>query len=235
MTYKNSICIGQLAFLSMILTGCFCPGIRAFSLGYSTEIPKLQQDGLSEPASIVLVIDMSISTSRGASAELQALSSSLTVFIQKNNPQNEYSVIDLRSYATLLLDRAIDPKVVLEKLNKLFSGRKEGGTALYEAGYLALKKAAQGRYHRRFILLASDGIDTTSSKTAEGLVKTMAGAGIPTYTISLSSTEKDTRIVNQGRRFLEAIAKVSGGKSFKPKNAEEIGSIMEDIGKEIRQ
>ena len=232
---NNRSIVFHLAFIPIVLSIGFYQFITSFSEAHATPLHTSQHASSSEPASIVLVVDMSASLFGGKDDERQALSNSLAQLVQTNNPQCEYSIVSVSTEPSLLVDRATDTKAVLDRLNRLFSRRKGGATALYDACDLALKKISQAKYSRRLILIISDGVDTSSYKTIDGLHKAMVGSKTPIYTINIGSSATDIHTFNQGKRFLEDIAGASGGKSFIPKNTEEIKFAIESIQEELRR
>ena len=215
-----------------VLTACLCVCVAAGRDAVSG-IP--QQPSGSEPASVMLLIDTSSSTFHRGNEERAAFSSSLAHLIEAGNQQNEYSIIVVSTDAKLVLDRATDTKVAVDKAKKLIDERTSGATALYDAYYLAVKKMEQSRYQRRLILIISDGIDTSSSKTIDSLNKVMAELRVPTYSIAIRDSENNRQLSNRGERFLDEIARVSGGKSFKPKKPEEIRNAFERIGNDLNK
>jgi VWFA-related protein len=213
-------------------------GLYGNSSGYVSTISYTQQQNASnqvdEPASIVLVIDMSSSAFNKKEDERQAFSDSLLHFVQHANQQNEYYLIAVRTRPYLLLERVTDTKIVINRIKKLFSEGQKGATALYDACYVGVSKLMQSKYGRRLAIIVSDGIDTSSSKSFKDLQKLAVKIQVRLYTVSISSIEKDLVTSMQGKIVLGALAEASGGKSFHLRNIEEIRSAFETISTELK-
>lgn len=60
-------------------------------------------------------------------------------------------------------------------------------------------------------------------------------AKVPIYTIRIIGSRRDSGSQEFGEIMLQAIADASGGKSFRPKSAEEIRLAFESIAAELKQ
>src|SRR5215467_7842011 len=68
-------------------------------------------------------------------------------------------VISFDSAVELLQDFTDDPEILADKIRKIRAG---GGTALYDAVYLAVNKKLAGQEGRRVVILITDGDDNSS-------------------------------------------------------------------------
>ncbi len=135
-----------------------------------------------------------------------------------------------------------------ELADAIRSQRAGGGTALYDAVYLACKtKLAEGDPDqvRKMIILLSDGNDTFSTVTREEAIEMARRYGVTIFTVSTSSppTEhKDARYLQEpckymashGDQVLQRFAEATGGHSFCPFNPLDVGYSFQKLADELR-
>jgi Ca-activated chloride channel family protein len=112
--------------------------------------------------------------------------------------------------------------------------RPGGGTALYDALYLAcrdrLLSTGDTESVRKAIILISDGDDNQSRATRQEAIDMATRAGVIVYTISTNfSPNKDS-----GERALERISDQTGGRTFFPFKVEDVANAFTDIQQELR-
>jgi Ca-activated chloride channel homolog len=133
--------------------------------------------------------------------------------------------------------------------------RAGGGTALYDAVYAAsqylLTKSPIPRGPnadvRRVLLVISDGDDNSSERSRGDAIEMAQRAGVIIYTISTSTnnlneddeTDSNKQVQrkfgkDEGDRVLDQLASETGGRSFFPFRADDLGQSFLDIGDELR-
>jgi Ca-activated chloride channel family protein len=128
------------------------------------------------------------------------------------------------------------------------STHSHGGTALYNAVYIALKQFGRASHHeddvrRQAIVVLSDGADTTSLVNFDDVLALAHQMGVNIYTVALQSEYALQQLVQQGGRryFSEAdyamktLARDTGAESFFPASTELKGiyaSIATDLASE---
>jgi Ca-activated chloride channel family protein len=122
-----------------------------------------------------------------------------------------------------------------------------GGTALYNALYIALRvftplHGAGAELRRRAIVVLSDGDDTSSLIGFDEVLDVARRSGVTIYTISVTSPAALARELALGGRrgpsgggyALRTLARDTGGRAFFPLEASELkdiyGSIAEELG-----
>lgn len=178
------------------------------------------------PASISIVLDTSESMSGDKFGRARE---ALARFIETSHSGDEYSLISFSERVRLLLDLTHDGDAVLDKFKNV---EPKGETALYDAAYLGVEKAGRGTHAKRAILVISDGIDNCSRYTFEELRRLLQESDVVFYAGGiLGSPGAESRA---GRRTLQELASVSGGKAFFPWDASEMYEAFERIALELR-
>lgn len=154
-------------------------------------------------------------------------------------------VIGFDATPTLVHDFTDEPQELADAIRSLRAG---GGTALYDAVYLACKmKLAQGSPDevRKMIILLSDGNDNFSTVTREEAIEMARRFGVTIFTVSTTSppTEhKDARylqdpckfMASHGDKVLQRFAEATGGRSFCPFNPLDVGYTFQKLADQLR-
>lgn len=125
------------------------------------------------------------------------------------------------------------------------STHSHGGTALYNAVYIALKQFgrashAEGDVRRQAIVVVSDGADTTSLVSFDDVLALAHQMGVNIYTVALQSEDAAQQAMQQtGRRYfseadyaMKTLARDTGAQSFFPA-ATELKSIYASIATDL--
>lgn len=173
-----------------------------------------------------------------------------------------YGVIRRDKDQAFLMDVDDSPEVVqdftgdLDRLRDVIQHQRAGGgTALYDAVYEAARHLATHVPQppgtpleaRGVLVVISDGDDNVSRHSRGEALEMAQRAGVVIYTISTSTnwilTDKETDSSNSanrkyfkddGDRLLEQFANDSGGQSFFPYHADDLGISFANIEEELR-
>lgn len=184
---------------------------------------------VAEPVSVVIVVDTSASVESLSGANGKGFRESFARFAQAGGGRDEFFVVKVSTSASLYLDRTEDAGAVSKKLSELFSSREPGATALFDGCALALQKLSGGKHERRLLLVMSDGVDTTSELTLEGIQHLLKGSGVQLFAVEVGQ-RRPVGSFDDGFRTLESLAKASGGAAYRLKKKEsEFDSILSSI------
>jgi VWFA-related protein len=106
----------------------------------------------------------------------------------------------------------------------------EGKTALYDALMAGLDRLDHASRARRILIVVSDGGDTASRATLDGVLTRARSSNVTIYTIGLFDPDDHDR--NPG--VLKSLANATGGERFLPKSAGPLMQVCAQIAREIR-
>ncbi len=181
------------------------------------------------PLRIALLIDVSNSIRERFRFELEAAAEFLRRVIR---PKVDKALIyAFHMEPELILPLTDDVELLSRKLRELRPG---GGTAMYEALYLACRDHLmldQPRYkYRRAVIIIGDGEDNSSRFTRDQALEMAYRAETVIYAISTNIS----RVETDGDRVLKYYARETGGRAFFPFKAEDLAQDFENIANELR-
>jgi len=181
------------------------------------------------PLSLGIVFDVSGSMQ----GKIDRARDALKAFIQTSHREDDFFLITFNEQPRLVAEFT-DSSTLVGKLDLV---TPHGNTALIDAVYLGLEKAAQGHHRKRALLLISDGQDNASRYSFGNLRQLLKESDTQIYCIGISEQEIDIparRLRQAGRLALEEIAQITGGKAFFPRSAEEMEVIISRLAVELR-
>lgn len=143
-------------------------------------------------------------------------------------------------------DYTDDPLDLADAIRSLRAG---GGTALYDAVYLACKmklSEGSGNNFRKMIILLSDGNDIYSTVTREETVEMCRRNDVTLFTVSTGAppikyTQKAQHLQNpcevmgqEGDKILRGLAESTGGAAYCPFDTIDVGRSFEEIANQLR-
>jgi Ca-activated chloride channel homolog len=183
------------------------------------------------PISIALVLDCSASMKNKIEYEYQALQE----FLGNANSQDEYFAVTVSDKPKLIATSS-DTLGTLQ--DRLSAAQAKGRTALFDAIYLAISQLRTARYHRRALLIISDGGDNTSRYTKNEIKNVIAEADVLTYAIGIFDEEPipllKTLEEKMGRDWLSELTDASGGRTIAADDRHAIPQIAAVISRELR-
>ena len=198
------------------------------------EITYFGQDDV--PSTVGVVID----SSGSMRDKFDLVTDATHLFLSMNNPENELFCISFKSQVRLEEDFTHDVYDIYDALDNMILS---GGTALYDAIYLAVEKASGGSELKRSVVVFTDGEDKDSYYSHEELLEKVEESDVRLYIVSFLDKELATSggffgIFKSARgkiqQAIRAIPETTGGESFFPEKIEELSEIFRSIAYELR-
>jgi len=134
--------------------------------------------GERRPLRLALALDVSGSMD----TKIRQVEEALRHFIDLLEQADQIMVITFSDRVHVVQDFTSDRERLASVLDRLEPG---GGTTLYDAAYLAIQRVAQGPAESKAVVLVSDGVDTSSSRTFDELREFARRAEVPVFSIGL--------------------------------------------------
>ena len=181
------------------------------------------------PLTMALLIDTSQSVAPKLKFEQEAATS---FFYNVLRDKDRAMLLEFDSGVTLIQDFTNDANKMAKQIKSL---RAAGGTALYDAIYLACDEKLIRETGRKAIVILSDGEDQSSKMTFDQALEMALRAEATIFSISVNRGGffgvGDTK---NGDRVLKQLADESGGRSFFPFKVEELEDAFRQINQELR-
>ncbi len=210
-----------------------------------------------KPFTVILLLDTSPSTAY----KIEEIQQSAIAFVDQLKPQDSVMVIEFDENIHVLTEATNNRQKIYKAIKQADFG---GGTSLYDAVDFSLRKRLNAVAGRKAIVLFTDGVDTTSFKAgyddnlsdaeeADALVFPIyyntffdnnrrnggvlsspfpfpgGGSGYP----APGTTSEEYAL---GRKYLNDLADISGGKVFIPEKTEGgLTAAFEGIAEELRR
>ncbi|HLG14405.1 MAG TPA: VWA domain-containing protein [Blastocatellia bacterium] len=182
------------------VTGLEKNNFEVFDDGVKQEVAMFGDE--DAPLTLGIIYDVS-----GSMSDLTQRSfAALKRLFETSHQDDEYFIIAFNNRAKLVQDFTISPS---EILSRVIFVKAKGMTALYDAVYLGIEKARQGRHQKKALLLISDGEENNSRYSGRELRELIREADVPVYSIGISD-------LYMGSGTLENISGWSGGQAFSP-------------------
>jgi Ca-activated chloride channel family protein len=179
------------------------------------------------PATLGIVYDVSGSMRLRINRSLYALRR----FVETSQPDDEFFLVGFNRRVTLLRDFTSSGE---QLANGLTLVAPEGRTALYDAAFMGIEKARQGRHQKKALLIISDGQDNNSRYTFSELRDLVREADVQLYAIGIVDLAREAELGPYGEAVLEELARSTGGRAFFPTSEEELVDVCTQIALELR-
>lgn len=219
-------------------SGHFVGGLKKenftlFEDGVVQSIASFNQEDV--PVSLGILID----TSGSMRSKIDMVGRAALEFIRASNPDDEVFLIGFNDEVELLEDYTNDIDLITDSLDNIIV---TGGTALYDAVYLGIQKAAKGVKPKKAIVVISDGEDRDSYYKLEELVSKVQEEDAQVYSIGFVNPTPDKglfgrwskSVPEKAREAMQKISEETGGKAFFPEKIGEMSSIVSSIAHELR-
>ncbi|MBC7930685.1 MAG: VWA domain-containing protein [Rubrivivax sp.] len=186
------------------------------------------------PATIGVLLDASGSMGGDGKGGLARIRNGLLRFFGGCHKADEFFLVAFNQSPQLLLDMSNDPAAVLSAIDRFAAGKPKGPTALYDALYLALNRAAGGKHSTRALVVVTDGQDNMSRYSFRETMQVLKESDVIVYTVTLLNSHHDSALDSNGRAVLKELAQHSGGAALHALNAKELNDVMSQIADELR-
>ena len=217
----------------LFVTGLKLENFKLFEDGIAQSITSFSQEDV--PVSLGIAID----TSGSMRPKIESVNRAALAFIRACNPADEEFLIGFNSEVELLEDYTNDLDLITDTLNNTVV---TGGTALYDAIYLAVQKAQTGSKPKKALVVISDGEDRDSYYSLDEMVAKVQESDVQIYAIGFLNPTPEKGLFGRWSKSepekahdaLERIALETGGKAFFPKDVKEIHAIVAQVAHELR-
>jgi len=190
-------------------------------------ITEAQQ--LGSPVSVGIVFD----TSGSMGSKLRPAQQLAARFVQANL-QDEFCVVKFNDEPDITSTLTTDSAKIQGDLTLI---QPRGGSALWDAVYLALNEVNKGRNPRKGLLVISDGGDNSSHYTEDEIANAVREAAVPIYSVGVfelvRSGARPAEELN-GPTRLRRVAQQSGGRYFAIESFDDIQVVVAKITAELR-
>jgi Ca-activated chloride channel homolog len=200
------------------VTGLAKEDFEVFDDRVKQEITHFTDD--DAPISLGIIFDVSGSMGGLISRSIAALRR----FFETSHEDDEFFIVAFNNRAQLVQDYTSS---ISEILDRVVFVKAKGSTSLYDAVYLGIEKARQGRHAKRALLIISDG-EENSSRYSEGELGTLLKeSDVQIYAVGITNTYA-------GAGTLKQIAGMSGGHAFFPMDDPQMMDIYTRISVMLR-
>jgi len=182
------------------------------------------------PISIGVVFD----TSGSMQMKIRKSSEAAAVFFKTANPDDEFFLVEFNDRPKLSVGFTRNADEMYDRIAHVRTG---GRTALLDAIHLALAQMKHAHNLRKAILIFSDGGDNRSRYTEREVKEAMLESDVQVYALGifdLDTAKKPSREELDGPRLLTELADETGGKHYPVEHLDELPSICDRIGNELR-
>jgi Ca-activated chloride channel homolog len=192
------------------------------------QIRRFQREDV--PVSLGLVIDNSGSMRN----KLAKVSAAALALVKDSNPSDEVFVVNFND--TAFMDNPKDKDFTnetkeLEQALARIDAR--GGTAMRDAIAMSIQHLKKAHRDKKVLVVITDGDDNSSFAGMEEVLRSAHASDVLIYGVGLLS-EENSRDAGRARKALNELAEATGGKTFFPKEIEEVDSIAHLVAKDIR-
>jgi len=191
---------------------------RVFEDGVEQEISRFSSDAV--PVSVGLVLD----TSGSMRTKFQGVEQAVLQFLRTANPEDEFFVVQFNQVTQLASGFTRNREEIQSRLDQI---HPEGGTALWDAIYLAVQQLEARHNPQQAILVITDtGVDNSSSHPYSELVTLQRWANVPDYTINTAAPAAAPPLAD--------LSEQTGGRDYVVETPEMLPDAMARIGVEMR-
>ena len=188
------------------------------------------------PSTLGIVMDKSGSM-RG---KLEMVTQATQLFLNMSNPENEMFLIAFDDEVDLAEPLTRDVADINDTLDNIIVS---GGTALYDAIFLAVDQALEGDEIKKAIVVFTDGEDKDSYYTHQEVLDKVQESEVQIYIVAFLDEDVDDQsgffgVFKSERdkitKGINEIAEETGGKAFFPEKIRELDEVFRTIATELR-
>ena len=200
-------------------------------------VQEITYFGLDDvPSTIGIVMDISGSM-RG---KKQLVDQAAELFLELTHPSNELFLMGFNSEVGIDEDFTRDVEDIRDAL---FNQIVTGGTALYDAIYLAVEHAAAGSEPKKVVIVFTDGEDKDSYYELEEVIEKVEESDVQVFLVAFLDQDlpdgggffgmfKSPR--DKVTKAMASIAEATGGKALFPQKKKDIEQAFKMIAYELR-
>jgi Ca-activated chloride channel family protein len=151
--------------------------------GRRQDIVHFNQD-YDIPVSFGIALD----TSQSMNRRIRVATDAVKRFSRVVHPDDDIFLMTFSNDPAIWQDFTNDRQKLSRALNAVWTS---GGTALHDALSEALLKIRQGRHDKRAILLITDGLDTSSSTTADQVIREVRRSEVLVYSLAIAAQPRN--------------------------------------------
>ena len=182
------------------------------------------------PLSVSLLLDVSGSTGKDLSYEVDSLKKFIRALLKEGNPQDAIALYAFDSEVIELSTFTRREQRLRDSLDRV---KPSGGTSLFDAVYLASRRIEK-RDGRHVIVVVTDGGDTTSKQIFQDTLRTVQLSEAVVYPILVTPITNDPGRNLGGERVLAQFASYTGGRVFEPSVSTQLDNIFTEILRDLR-
>ncbi len=188
------------------------------------------------PSTLGVVID----SSGSMRDKFDLVNDATRLFLSKNNPENELFFVAFKDEVRLEQDFTRDVEDIYDALDNVIIS---GGTALYDAIYLAVDKVLKGNEPKKAVIVFTDGEDKDSYYSHEELIEKVEESDVQLYIVAFLDSDlsrgggffgvfKSAREKIQQK--IQDIPLSTGGEAFFPDEISQLNEVFHSIAYELR-
>ncbi len=201
---------------------------RIFEDGVEQKITNFSSE--DAPLSIGLLFD----TSGSMRNKIRKSAEAAAAFFRTANSDDEFFLVEFNERAKLTVPFTRDANLIYQHI---MHTKPLGRTSLLDAIHMALMQMKDARNLRKAIVILSDGGDNRSRYTESEIKSAMREADVQVYALGIYDSDdrpKRTPEEKNGPKLLSELARQTGGRDFTIHDLEELPSVCERIGTELR-
>lgn len=206
---------------------------KVFEDGISQNVVSFSQEDV--PVTLGIVLD----TSGSMRDKFDNVTKAALAFVRASNPEDEIFLIGFNDEVELIEDYTSDLDLIGDDLNNTVV---TGGTALWDAIYLAVQKAQNGSKPKKAIVVITDGEDRDSYYKLDEMVAKVQESDVQVYGVGFLNDIPDKGLFGHWTKTepekahdaLMRISEETGAKAYFPKGISEIHTIVSQIAYELR-
>ncbi|MCH8319885.1 MAG: VWA domain-containing protein [Acidobacteria bacterium] len=188
------------------------------------------------PSTVGVVID----SSGSMRDKFDLVNDATRLFLSKNNPENELFFVAFKDEVRLEQDFTRDVEDIYDALDNVIIS---GGTALYDAIYLAVDKVLQGNEPKKAVIVFTDGEDKDSYYSHEELIEKVEESDVQLYIVAFLDSDLSRGggffgVFKSAREKIQQkirdIPQSTGGEAFFPEEISQLNDVFHSIAYELR-
>ncbi|HLH40371.1 MAG TPA: VWA domain-containing protein [Bryobacteraceae bacterium] len=166
--------------------------------------------------------------------KLRKSAEAAAAFFRTANTDDEFFLIDFNERPRLAIPFTQNAGAITRHIAHTHA---DGRTSLLDAIHLALEQMEFAKNLRKAIVIVSDGGDNRSRYTETEIKSALREADVQLYAMGIfdpDESPKRTPEERNGPKLLDELAEQTGGRHYPVQNLDELASVCERIGRELR-